>query len=103
LVPNTCRFLDEDKEGGLECVLGVLVAAEQATTNAPDHWAMPPYQSGKRSFSALMKEGFQQLPIRHLAAIRQGGPAKVLDNLAHLMGRHDFLSRERRLSIYYSP
>ena len=40
------RLADEDEEGGLKRILGVMVM-EKAATDAPHHRGVPPHQCGK--------------------------------------------------------
>ena len=51
------RLLNEDEEGRLKSVLGVLVAAEQTTAHAPDHRAVPPHQGDKRRMVLVADRG----------------------------------------------
>ena len=57
------RLADEDEEGGLEGVLGVVVAVEDPAADAPDHRAVPLHQGGERRFLAAAEVALQQLPI----------------------------------------
>ena len=77
------RLADEDEEGGLEGVLGVVVVAEDAAADAPDHRAVPPHQGFQGRWLSAADEALQQLPIGQVRPFRQQGAAKVLDDLAH--------------------
>src|SRR4029079_15857192 len=77
------RLPDEDDEGRLEGVLGVVVA-EQATANAPHHRPVPLDQFCQRPFVAPLAEASEQLAV----AVRRHGPADVLDHAAYWAGRH---------------
>ena len=81
------RLADEDEEGGLQGVLGIVVVAEDTATDAPDHRAVPPHQRFEgRSFSAA-HEALQQLSVGQVRSLQQlQGAAQVLDDLAHLGG-----------------
>jgi hypothetical protein len=42
------RLADQDKEGRLEGVLGIMVIAQDAATHAPDHRSVPAHQCRQR-------------------------------------------------------
>src|SRR5262249_33501957 len=79
---------DEDEEGRLKSILGVVVVAQNAATDAPDHRAMPPHQGRKSRLIATADVVLQQLPIGQSRPIPQHHATKVLEDLARLAGRH---------------
>jgi hypothetical protein len=80
---------DEDEEGGLEGIFGIMVIDEDATAHAPDHRAVPPHQGRKRGLLSAAEVGLQQLPVGQSGPIPpQHGPAKILQGLAHPAGLH---------------
>src|SRR5262245_15088392 len=86
---DRCRLPDEDEEGGLEGVFGVVVIAEDTATHAPDHRTMPMYEGCKSRFFVPADVVLQQLPIGQPRPIaQQHRPAKVRDDLADLVDRH---------------
>ena len=58
------RLADEDEEGGLEGVLGVVVVAKDAAAHAPDHRAVPPHEGRKSRLVTAAEVVLQQLPDR---------------------------------------
>ena len=95
------RLADEDEEGGLEGVLGVVVVAEDTAAHAPDHRAVPPHQGCKSRLVTAAEVVLQQLPIGQPRPIPQKHrPAKVLDDLAHLAGRHVVSLVRATLALY---
>src|SRR5262249_37229941 len=81
------RLANQDQEGGLEGVLGVLVGAEDAAANAPDHGAMPLHQGGKGCLFPAGDVALEQLPVRQVR-LGQASPAEVLNDAAELAGSH---------------
>src|SRR5579884_2016164 len=57
------RPANEDEEGSLKRIFGIVMVAEKTAADAPDHPAVPPYQSGGGSFVALFDEAIQQLSV----------------------------------------
>ena len=51
-LPDGSRLAHQHQEGGLKGVLGVLVAAQDAEADAPDHRTVPAHQGGKSGFLA---------------------------------------------------
>ena len=86
---NRRRFAEQHKERGLECILRIMVAADDTPANAPDHRPMAAHQSSKCRLLALLEVALQQLPIAESPAVSQQGPAaEVLHDLAQLTARH---------------
>lgn len=56
--------------------------------NTPNHWPMPPNESGQSGIVSLVNEEVEQMPIRHPFTGSQNGPVNVLNEPAHLCGRH---------------
>ena len=66
-----------------------MVVAENTAAHAPHHWAMPSHKGRKSRLVAAANVVRKQLPIGQARTIPQKDhPAKVLDDLAHLIGRH---------------
>jgi hypothetical protein len=83
------RLADENQEGRLERILGVVVVAEDPTAHAQDHRAQPSHQSLKGRFLASGDEAFQELSVRQTAIFpRKQSAAQVLDHSAHRAVRH---------------
>jgi len=57
------RPADEDEEGGLEGVLGVLVAGEYAAADPPDHRGVPSHEGFQSRPVPAADEALQQFPI----------------------------------------
>jgi hypothetical protein len=55
--------LGQEKEGGLEGVLGVVGAVEDATTHPPDHRAVPAHQDGEGALVAAVEELLQEVIV----------------------------------------
>jgi hypothetical protein len=98
---GTC-LSDKDEEGGVEGILGVMMI-EEATTDAPDHRAVPLHESFQsRSFSTA-HETLQQLPVRSFHHIlRKHRLAKIVDGSIHGTYRHTipFCWRPFRLYLF---
>src|SRR5262249_42342100 len=95
------RLADEDQEGGLEGVLGVVVIAEDPAAHGPDHRAMPAHQGGQRRLVPAAEVVLQQLPIGQARPTPQKhGPAQVLEDLARLACRHVVSLGEAKLAFY---
>src|SRR5207245_2118492 len=62
---------DEDEEGRLESIFGVVMITEDTTADAPDHRPMPPHQGCKSRFLTAVEVVLQQLPIGPLRPISQ--------------------------------
>jgi hypothetical protein len=58
------RLADEDEEGGLEGVLGVVVIAQDTAAHTPDHRAMPTHQGCQSRLVTTAEVVLQQLPVR---------------------------------------
>ena len=90
--PDGRRLADEDEEGGLEGVLGVMGVAQDATADAQHHRPMPAHECLERILILPANESFQQLAVG--APVRvcpvEDGP-KALDESAQLAFRHDTL------------
>jgi hypothetical protein len=86
------RLADEDEEGGLEGILGVVVVQE-AATHAPHHRAVPPDEGGEGRVVVTVDERAEQFGVGRTAPVRQQHrPTKVLDHAAHRVGRHGLSS-----------
>jgi hypothetical protein len=80
---------DEDEKGGLEGILGIVLVAQNTAADAPHHRSMSAHQGCNSGFVTAAEVVLQQLPIGQPSPItHKHGPAKVLDDLAHLAGRH---------------
>jgi hypothetical protein len=76
---NGSRLTDEDEEGGLKSVFGVMVMVEDTTAHAPDHRAVPANKGGEGCFVPLLDEAPQELAIgQSTAVLEQRCPTKVL-------------------------
>src|SRR5262249_41229952 len=76
-------------EGGLEGVLGVRMASQDAAADAPDHRSVPAHQRGEGGFLAALDVALQELAVGQAGAVvRERGPAEVLDDMPELVGRH---------------
>ena len=60
------RLADEDKEGGLEGVLGVGGIAQDTLADAQHHAAVSLQQRRKRRLISIQREALQQLPVAEL-------------------------------------
>src|SRR5262249_36522132 len=77
------------QEGGLEGVLSIVRIPEHAATHTQDHRPVQPHQGLEGSLVPPGDKALQQLSLRHPAAVAQkGGPAKLLEDAARLIGRH---------------
>ena len=83
--PDRRGLANEDEEGGLEGVLGVVMTAEYSSADAPHHRAVPPRQGLDSALVPLLDEAPEQLPIRHPRHIlpEQGG-AEMADDIVPL-------------------
>jgi hypothetical protein len=82
------RLADEDKEGRLKGVLGV-VMAEKTAADSPDHGAVALHQSREGSVVPLLDEPLQECSIAKSRPISpKHSLAKVLDDPARLVDRH---------------
>ena len=86
---DVCRLPGQDEEGRLKRIFGVVVIGENTATDAPHHRPMPLNNGRKCRLVTTADVVLQQLPIGQSCPIPQKHrPAKVLDDLAHLVGRH---------------
>src|SRR5262249_45390720 len=60
---NGCGLAHQHQESSLEGILSVLVMAEQAAADAPDHRSVACNQSLQRGLIAIVNEVVQQLTI----------------------------------------
>jgi hypothetical protein len=80
---------DEDEEGGLERVLGIVVIAQDPAAHAPHHRTMLIYNCRNCGLFTPADVVREQLPIGQPRPIAQKHcPAEVLDDLVPLAGRH---------------
>src|SRR5262249_47945228 len=95
------RPADEDEEGGLKRIFGVVVVVENPATDAPHHRSMPLDKGRKRRLITTADEVLQQLPIGEPCPIPQKHrPAKVVDTRALLPGRHIASLVATKLDLY---
>ena len=64
---NGTRFLGENQERGLKCILGVAGVLQDAAANTVDHLPMPLNQSGEGTFIPVGPEAVEQLTIGQVA------------------------------------
>src|SRR5262245_59907580 len=84
--PDRSRLANQDEEGRLKGILGVLVMAEDPLAHPPDHRAMALYESCKGSFIPVGDEMLQQLAIGQASpALPEDSLAKLLQDLTHLV------------------
>src|SRR5262249_45751598 len=96
---------DEDEEGGLEGVFGIVVVAEDTAAHAPHHRSMPMHQGCKSRLVTAADVVRQQFLIGQPPTVSQKHPpSKVLEYPPHLAGRHvlSFVGR-RSPSILLLP
>jgi hypothetical protein len=75
------RPADQDEEGGLESIQGVVVIPQDAATDAPHHWGVPQHKHFHRRLVTAAEEELQELPIgQPRIAGQKHGPAKVPDD-----------------------
>jgi len=80
--------VNEDEEGRLKSILGVVLAAEKTPTNAPHHRGMPSHESGKGIVVFPLYEAFQEFGVRDAISIAVKGITKLVNEQAQLAGRH---------------
>jgi hypothetical protein len=91
---------DQDEEGGLEIVLGIMTIPQDAAADTPHHRPMPPHQRGQGVFT-MVEEVFQELAIGpSRARAGQHGSAQVLDDLTQVARRHPVSSWGTSLAPY---
>jgi hypothetical protein len=80
---------DQDTEGRLKGVFGVVVATEDTAAHVPDHWAMPLDKGFECRRVMTAEVVLEQLSIGQSGTLTLSErPAKVLDDRIHLSGRH---------------
>ena len=84
---NRRRPADEDEEGGLKGILGVVVVVEDTAAHTPHHRPMPPHKGCKSRLVTAADVVLQKLLIGQPRTIPQN-PAKVLDDPVYLAGCH---------------
>jgi hypothetical protein len=89
----------EDEEGGLEGVLGVVVA-EQASAHAPDHRPVPFDERGEGGLVAALDEAAEQLAVAEARAVAQRRRPKLFDHAGGRAGRHAPPRRASRPALY---
>src|SRR6516165_7631760 len=88
-VSNAFRLADQDEEGGLKRVFGVVVIAQETAAYAPDHRAVPPHEGRKSRPVSAADVVPQQLRIgRPSPIVERHRATEELQNLAHLAGWH---------------
>jgi hypothetical protein len=84
--PTLSRCLidaDQDEERGLKGVLGVVVVAQDAAADAPDHRTVAAHQGSDRGLVALFEEACQELGVAERGLLlAQHDPAQVANDLA---------------------
>ena len=89
------------EKSGLKRIFGVLVVVESTATNSPYHRTMTTHKGRKRRLFTAANVALQQLLIGQSCPILQKhGPSDVLNDLAHLTGRHDLSSLATTLALY---
>src|SRR5262249_4202292 len=80
---------NKDQEGGLECVFGVVVVAQDSAAHAPDHRAVTFDQGSEGSFLPMLEVAPKELPIGQSCSLpHKHRLAKMLEDTADLAGRH---------------
>ena len=70
------RLAGEHEKGGLKSIFGIMVIAEHTLANTQHHRSVSSYQCFEGSVFSARQVAFQQLSVRHAAAVAQeGGPA----------------------------
>ena len=83
------RFAEQHQEGGLKSVLGIVMPAQDATADAPDHGAMTAHQGFESCVFPAGDETLQQLAIGQAGPVaQQGAAAKDLHHPVQLAGWH---------------
>jgi hypothetical protein len=91
-----CRLADEDDEGGLERVFGVVVD-QMAAADAPHHRAVPVDEGGKGRLVAPIDVTTEQLAVAKPHAVTRH-PANVLDHARrHVRPSTSYLPHEAQL------
>src|SRR5665213_1145257 len=94
--PDCSRFAHKNEERSLKCVLGVLLVAQDAPADGPDHRAVSPDQRFEGGAVAPPDEMGHKLRIRQAGAVMgKHGLAKLLVQRRLSAGRHGagFLER----------
>lgn len=83
---NGSRLPYQDEESSLEGILGIVVAAENATTDAPDHWAVSAHEGCEGGVFSLFDEGRQELPIGQSRPVRaESDPPELVNEIGRLI------------------
>src|SRR5262249_37434580 len=80
---ETTSLANEDQEGRLECVLGIVVVVQEAAAHPPDHRAVPTHEGTKRSIITAAEECLQQLLVGQAFAIAQKHFPQLVDDATH--------------------
>jgi hypothetical protein len=80
------RLPDENEKGGLEGILGVVVA-QQAAAHAPHHRPVPLDEGSKGRFVVMFDETAEQFTVAKPGTITYNHLANVVDHAVH-SGRH---------------
>jgi len=62
-VGHGMAFLNEHQEGGLECILGIMLVGQDGSTDAEHHWTVPLNQCCEGRFIATGDESVDQLTV----------------------------------------
>jgi hypothetical protein len=82
-------FAGQDEKRRLKCILRVVMVAEHAPADAPDHWAMPPHESRECGFILVLQEAFKEMGVGlSCAVVDQDGSAEMVDDGAGRGDRH---------------
>jgi hypothetical protein len=84
---NRRCLTDEDKEGGLEGVLGIVVVPENTAAHPPDHRPMPLHKGCESRLVTAADVVLQQLAIGQARTVPQDA-AEVLHDPVHRAGCH---------------
>ena len=87
--PDRSRFTDKNEERSLKCVLSVLLVAQDAPADGPDHRPVPADQRFEGGAVALAHESSHEVAVGQAGAVAgEYGLAKLLEDLGLPAGRH---------------
>ncbi len=86
---DRCGLADEDHEGGLKGILGIMVILKDSPANTANHRGVTLDENVEGRSLTAANEVLQQLPIRQFPIIPElCGYPKVLDDPVHRTRRH---------------
>src|SRR5262249_20750284 len=83
------RLADEDEEGCLKRILGIVRVPQDTPAHPEYHRAVPLDQDLKGGFLTPGQEGLQELAVRQSGrVVQESEPAKMLEDAVRLAGSH---------------